>query len=96
MRIEFPERPRQAVRAGNLKWQRRHIPIVGVADDRTRSPRMAPDLGGGPIRDAGVRTTIGAGYRPTLSWRDGDALKFTRLDGADWAPVALDRDRRPR
>ena len=35
----------------------------------------------------GVRTTIGTGYRPTLSWRDGDALKFTRLDGTDWSPV---------
>jgi hypothetical protein len=34
-----------------------------------------------------VRTAIGSGYRPTLSWREGDTLKFSRLDGADWAPV---------
>ena len=45
---------------------------------------MTPTLAG--LAD-GVRTTIGTGYRPTLSWREGDALKFSRLDGADWTPV---------
>ena len=86
LRIEFPGDRGKPTEKGNLKWQRRHIPIVGIS---TTGPvaRMAPVLPRQTDPDAGVHTTIGSGYRPTISWRDGDALKFTRLDGADWAPV---------
>jgi hypothetical protein len=32
-------------------------------------------------------TTVGAGYVPTVYWRDGASLKYTRPEGADWAPI---------
>jgi hypothetical protein len=30
---------------------------------------------------------VGAGYTPTLYWRDGASLKYVRLDGGDWTDV---------
>ncbi len=81
--IRFPVDQGKPSDPENVNWKRRHIPIVGVAAQGPVA-RMIPDLA--DARD-GVRTAIGSGYRPTLSWREGDALKFSRLDGADWAPV---------
>jgi hypothetical protein len=88
LRIEFPGDRGKPSEKGNLKWQRRHIPIVGIS---TSGPvaRMAPILARQTDPDAGVRTSIGTGYRPTIFWRDGDTLKFTRMtgDGTDWSTV---------
>lgn len=81
--IDFPQDWGRPSEPDNANWKRRHIPIVGVAIEGPIA-RMTPTLT--DLRD-GVRTTIGTGYRPTLAWREGDALKFSRLDGADWAPV---------
>ena len=81
--IDYPQDWGRPDEPDNANWKRRHIPIVGVAIEGPIA-RMTPTLT--DLRD-GVRTTIGTGYRPTLSWREGDALKFSRLDGADWAPV---------
>ncbi len=83
VRVEFPQDWGKPSDSASVNWKRRHIPIVGVT---TEGPiaRMSPNAA--DTRD-GVRTTIGAGYRPTLSWSDGTSLRFTRLDGADWAPV---------
>jgi hypothetical protein len=81
--IDFPQDWGRPSEPDNANWKRRHIPIVGVAVGGPIA-RNTPDQAG--LTD-GVRTTIGTGYRPTLSWREGDALKFSRLDGADWAPV---------
>ncbi len=83
VRIEFPQDWGRPSEPGNTNWKRRHIPIVGVAMEGPVA-RMTPNVA--DTRD-GVRTTIGTGYRPTLSWREGDTLKFSRLDGSDWAPV---------
>ncbi len=83
VRIEFPQDWGKPSEPDNVNWKRRHTPIVGVAMNGPDA-RITPNLA--DLRD-GVRTTIGTGYRPTLSWREGDALKFSRLDGADWAPV---------
>jgi hypothetical protein len=82
-RVEFPIDWGKPSDASSVNWKRRHIPIVGVT---TAGPiaRMTPNVA--DTRD-GVRTTIGSGYRPTLSWSDGTSLKFSRLDGAAWAPV---------
>jgi len=81
--IDFPQDWGRPNEPDNANWKRRHIPIVGVAIEGPIA-RMTPTLA--DLAD-GVRTTIGTGYRPTLSWREGDALKFSRLDGADWTPV---------
>jgi hypothetical protein len=86
VRVEFPSDQGKPSEPGNLKWQRRHIPIVGVA---TQGPiaRMTPILAAGPGTGPAVGTTIGAGYLPTLYWRDGANLKYTRLGQTDWTPV---------
>ncbi len=68
-----------------MRWKRRHIPIYGVTRAarspawRLRSPAHA--------RADAVGASIGSGYKPTLYWLDGTALKFSRLAGAEWEPV---------
>jgi hypothetical protein len=86
VRIQFPSDQGKPAEPGNLTWQRRHTPIVSISTSGP-VPRMTPILATGTTRDAGVGTSIGAGYRPTLYWRDGGALKYTRLEGADWTSV---------
>jgi hypothetical protein len=66
--------------ASNITWMRRHIPIVGVVGESPIAPTA-------PVRVESVGTTIGAGYRPTFHWRDGDRLLYTRFDGREWASV---------
>ena len=86
VRVEFPRDRGKPSEYGNLKFERRHVPIVSI---ELTGPvaRTTPVLAHQTDPGAGVVTTIGAGYRPTLSWRDGDSLKFTRLDGVEWSPV---------
>jgi hypothetical protein len=64
----------------NITWMRRHIPIVGVVGESPISPTA-------PVRVSSMGTTIGANYRPTFHWRDGDRLLYTRFDGKEWASV---------
>lgn len=86
VRVAFPEDRGKPSEAGNLKWQRRHIPIVGVTASGPVG-RMAPTVGANASAELSVGTTIGAGYRPTMYWREGDTLKFSRLGDTDWEPV---------
>ncbi len=86
IRISYPANQGKPSEPGNLTWQRRHIPIVSIATQGP-IPRMTPVLATRTSRDSGVGTSIGSGYRPTLFWRDGNALKYTRLEGADWTPL---------
>ncbi len=86
IRIEFPRDRGKPSEKGNLKWERRHAPIVSIAVTGPVA-RMTPVLAAQTDPAAGVGTSIGAGFRPTLYWRDGDSLKFSRLEGAEWAPV---------
>jgi hypothetical protein len=83
VRVDFPTDRGKPSDPTSVNWKRRHIPIVGVTmvGPMARSAPSAHET-----RD-GIRTTIGVGYRPTLSWGDASSLKYTRLDGADWAPV---------
>ena len=83
VRIDFPHDWGKPSDPTSVNWKRRHIPIVGVTMEGSLA-RLTPDVG---KTKYGIRTTIGSGYRPTLSWSDGASLKFTRLEGADWAPV---------
>ncbi|HMA18370.1 MAG TPA: hypothetical protein VKS03_08020 [Thermoanaerobaculia bacterium] len=64
----------------NITWMRRHIPIVGVVGESPIAPTA-------PVRISSVGTTLGAGYRPTFYWREGDKLLYTRFDGREWASV---------
>lgn len=62
----------------NVTWQRRRIPVMGVASE-------------GPISDSvpaaidRVSTVIGASYHPTLVWRTDGAVGFSRYDGKAWS-----------
>jgi hypothetical protein len=86
VRIRYPSDRGKPSQPGNLKWQRRHIPIVGIASEGPIA-RMTPMLAYNASPDSAVGTSIGAGYKPTMYWRDGASLKYVRLDGADWTPV---------
>lgn len=86
VRVQFPDDQGKPSEAGNLKWQRRHIPIVGITSSGPVA-RMTPSVAQNAAAEASVSTSIGAGYVPTLYWRDGTILKYSRLEGADWAPV---------
>ena len=64
----------------NITWMRRHIPIVGVVGETPMAPTA-------PVRVESMGTTLGAGYRPTFYWKDGNRLLYTRFDGREWASV---------
>jgi hypothetical protein len=83
LRIDFPTDYGTPTDPNDSTWKRRHIPIVGVALDGPVA-RMAPNAA---ETVDGVRTLIGRGYRPTMTWSDGVTLKYSRLDGDDWATV---------
>ena len=86
VRVQFPEDQGKPSEAGNLKWQRRHIPIVGIASSGPIA-RHAPTMPANAPAEVSVGTSIGSGYLPTLYWRDGDFLKYSRLESAEWAAV---------
>jgi hypothetical protein len=85
-RISFPEDQGQPSDATDTRWKRRHIPIYGVYASGPVA-RMTPSVAAHAARQDAVGASIGSGYKPTLYWLDGTALKFTRLAGADWEPV---------
>jgi hypothetical protein len=64
----------------NVTWQRRRIPVVGVASDE-------PIPGNMPIVLDNVKTIVGASYRPTLVWTTDSAVGYTRFDGRKWSPA---------
>ncbi|MBC8646005.1 MAG: hypothetical protein H7X85_02485 [Thermoanaerobaculia bacterium] len=77
VKITFPDnlgRPG----SGNLTWQRRRIPVVGVMLDSPLAP--IPEM-----NDLSVGTVIGAGYKPTQYWQDRDTVRYIRFDGRIWA-----------
>ena len=62
----------------NVTWQRRRIPVVGVASDEP----IPSDV---PISIEGVKTVIGASYRPTIVWNTDRGVGYTRFDGRRWS-----------
>jgi hypothetical protein len=62
----------------NPTWQRRRIPVVGVASE-------SPISDGVPVFISSVRTIVGASYLPTLVWTTDNAVGFTRFDGKAWS-----------
>jgi hypothetical protein len=83
LRLSFPDDQGKPSDPGSLKWQRRHIPIVGAMGDAPL-PRKVPDM---KDKEFAIGTTIGAGYRPTFYWHDADSLKYTRLENGDWSAI---------
>lgn len=77
IRISFPDNLGKPS-PDNVTWQRRRIPVVGIASDSPISDEV-------PIVIGSVRTVIGAGYRPTLVWNTGTAVAYTRFDGRAWS-----------
>lgn len=59
----------------------RRIPVMGVKGSAPL-PASAPDT-----QDVFGGTVIGGGYRPTLHWSDGEAVKYIRFDGERWSSV---------
>jgi hypothetical protein len=64
----------------NVTWQRRRIPVVGVASE-------VPIPSDVPVLIDGVKTVIGASYRPTIVWNTDSAVGYTRFDGRKWSPA---------
>ena len=77
VRITYPDNLGKPA-PDNVTWQRRRIPVVGIASE---SP-ISDDL---PVSIGSVRTVIGASYRPTLVWNTDNAVGFTRFDGRTWS-----------
>jgi hypothetical protein len=79
IRIRYPD---NLGRPGpdNVTWQRRRIPVVGIASDE-------PIPGDVPVQIESVKTVIGASYRPTLVWSTDGAVGYTRFDGRKWSPA---------
>jgi hypothetical protein len=78
VRITFPD---NLGRPGpdNVTWQRRRIPVVGIASD-------APITDDVPVQITGdLKTVIGSSYRPTLVWSTGAAVSYLRFDGRSWS-----------
>jgi hypothetical protein len=86
IRISFPEDQGKPSNADDTNWKRRHIPIVGFAGEGPVA-RMLPRRPWGDREKGIIGTTIGAGYQPTLYWREGDNLQYARLEGAEWSPI---------
>jgi hypothetical protein len=64
----------------NVTWQRRRIPVVGVASEEP----IADDM---PVMIESVKTFVGSSYRPTLVWSTPGAVGYTRFDGRKWSPA---------
>ena len=79
IRIKYPQ---DLGRPGpdNVTWQRRRIPVVGVASE-------TPIPGEVPVLIESVKTVIGPSYRPTLVWNTRRAVGYTRFDGRKWSPA---------
>ncbi len=79
IRIGFPNNLGRPDDPNNITWQRRRIPVVGVASG-------GPLSVSGPL-DVAVTTFVGPAYNPTLVWRGDNAVFFTRLEGQSWSSV---------
>ena len=77
IRIKYPDNLGKPG-ADNVTWQRRRIPVVGVASEEP----IPSDV---PISIEGVKTVIGASYRPTIVWNTDRGVGYTRFDGRKWS-----------
>ena len=87
VRITYPTDQGKPSDPTSTSWKRRHIPIVGITSEEPVPMKVKKVTAGAAGEESAVSTTVGSGYRPTMAWRDGNALRYTRLEGSDWAPV---------
>jgi hypothetical protein len=64
----------------NVTWQRRRIPVVGVASTE-------PITNDVPVLVDSMKTVVGASYRPALIWTAEGVVGYTRFDGRKWSPA---------
>lgn len=89
VRIDFPSNLGDPTDPKNPVWERRRIPVVGIAVGGPIAFR-APTPGGAWPEKAPVGTIIGSSLNPTLYWQDGDSVRYVRFDGKSWSdPRAL-------
>lgn len=79
VRISFPDNLGKPG-PDNVTWQRRRIPVVGVASDES----ITNDV---PVMVESMKTVVGASYRPTLVWTAEGTVGYTRFDGRKWSPT---------
>jgi hypothetical protein len=64
----------------NLTWQRRRIPVVGIAS-------LGPIASAPQFGTSAIRTIIGSSYKPNLYWQDDTGFHYVRYDGTVWSAV---------
>ncbi len=84
VRIDYPTNLGKPNDPKNPVWERRRIPVVGIAVAGPIAFRR-PVEGSSAPEKAAVGTIIGSSYNPTLYWQDGDAVRYVRFDGKAWS-----------
>jgi hypothetical protein len=84
VRIDYPTSLGNPADPKNPVWERRRIPVVGIAATGPIAFRRPVDGSATPEK-APVGTIIGSSYNPTLYWNDGTAVRYVRFDGQNWS-----------
>ena len=84
VRIDYPTSLGNPSDPKNPVWERRRIPVVGIATAGPIAFRRPVDGVAMPEK-AFVGTIIGSSYNPTLYWNDGTAIRYVRFDGQNWS-----------
>jgi hypothetical protein len=84
VRIDYPTNLGKPNDPKNPVWERRRIPVVGIAVAGPIALRWPVEGSSAPER-APVGTIIGSSYNPTLYWQDGDSVRYVRFDGKAWS-----------
>jgi hypothetical protein len=79
IRIKYPDKLGKPG-PDNVTWQRRRIPVVGVASTE-------PITNDVPVMVESMKTVVGASYRPALVWTAEGVVGYTRFDGRKWSPA---------
>ena len=84
VRVTYPTNLGKPSDPKNTIWERRRIPVVGIAVSGPIAFRR-PTEGTTTPEKAAVGTIIGTSYAPTLYWLDGDNVRYVRFDGQAWS-----------
>ena len=79
VRVSYPTNLGKAS-PDNLTWQRRRIPVVGIAS-------LGPIASVPQFGAASIKTIIGSSYKPSLYWQDDTGFHYVRYDGSAWSAV---------
>ena len=84
LRISYPGTLGDPTDPSNQTWERRRIPVVGIA---ATGPLAFRQTNFAVPENTPIGTTIGSSYNPTLYWSDGTAVRYTRFDGQAWSDM---------